>query len=527
VDRQVGKSELGGLVSEYPPFGLGKGAIEHPDRLAVADDFGRTLSYGELDSQVNRTIRALNDRGVEPGDVIGLLLENRVEAVLLHQAAYRGGFLFTPLNPRLKPSELQFLVSDSGAKVVFVDGSYLELAKEVAPDGVEIVVVDDSVGANDLDSFISGFSDDPVEHGFGSVLSYTSGTSGVPKAVIRDRAKPSPEGLAAVVRFGERLGFDPDHDRLLVTAPLYHGGPLISALHVVNLQGSVYLMRRFDADDVLDRIERFEITSAYMVPTMYHRLLALPEERRNQADLSSLNSVMHTGAPCPIHLKRAMIDWVGPILYDCYAATESFGTYTVCTSEQWLAHPGTVGKPEHDVITIRDENENPLPAGEIGLIYAKTLPGIAPFRYRGDEEKTRRAYSQHGDYTVGDMGYLDEDGFLFLTGRASDMIISGGVNVYPAEVEQVLLRHEAVGDAAVFGIPDDEWGELIIAAVELNDGADRSEGLESELIGFCRDQIAAFKCPREVHIVDNLGRDPSGKIRKGLIRERLFQPGRD
>ncbi len=512
-------------MSDYPPFGLAKGAIDHPDRLAVSDDFGSSLTYRELNALANRTIRALNSHGVQAGDVIALLLENRVETILLHQAAYRGGFLFTPLNPRLKPIELEFLLSDSGAKVLFADSAYLDLACEVVPDGIEVVVVGGSVEVNDLDIFIEDSSDSAVEHRFGSVLSYTSGTSGVPKAVIRDRTQPSPEALAAFVGFGERLGFNPKHDRFLTTAPLYHGGPLISAIHVINLQGSIYLMRRFAADDVLDRIERLGITSAYMVPTMYHRLISLPEKRKAEADLSSLNSVMHTGAPCPVHLKQAMIDWFGPILYDCYAATESFGTYTVCTSEQWLAHPGTVGKPEHGVITIRDQNEVPLPTGEIGLIYARTLPGVAPFRYRGDEEKTDRAYSSHGDYTVGDMGYLDDDGFLFLTGRASDMIISGGVNVYPAEVEQVLMRHESVGDVAVFGVPDDEWGERVVAVVELADGVAGEDQLGANLIAYCREQIAAFKCPREVRVVPELGRDPSGKMRKGLLRDRLFHSG--
>lgn len=512
-------------MSEYPLFGLALAAIDHPDRLAVSDEFGGALHYAKLDRLVNRTILALNARGVEEGDVIALLLDNRVETIMLQQVAYRGGLLFTPLNPRLTPQELEFLVADSGAKVVFSDIGYLDLAREVTPDHVEIVVVGQGDSPGDLGAFIHGFEDDPVEYSFGSVLSYTSGTSGVPKAVIRDRARPSPEGLAAMVRFGERLGFNPDHDRMLITAPLYHGGPLISALHVVNLQGSVYLMRRFDANMVLDRIEEFEITSAYMVPTMYHRLLSLPEERRKRADLNSLNSIMHTGAPCPIDLKRRMIEWVGPILYDCYAATESFGTYTVCTSEQWLSHPGTVGRPEHDVVTIRDENEDALPPGEIGLIYAQTLPGVAPFRYRGDEEKTRRAYSRHGDYTVGDMGCLDEDGFLYLTGRASDMIISGGVNVYPAEVEQVLSRHDAVSDVAVLGVPDEEWGERVVAVVELAGGAAGSEELESELITFCRGLIATYKCPREVCFIDDIGRDPSGKLRKGLLRDRLVDSG--
>jgi acyl-CoA synthetase (AMP-forming)/AMP-acid ligase II len=326
--------------------------------------------------------------------------------------------------------------------------------------------------------------------------------------------------MEALTRFGERLGFDTTHDKHLTTAPLYHGGPLISAMHVVNMLGSIYLMRRFDAQHVLDLISEIGITSAYMVPTMYHRLMRLPEEVRQAANTSSLKSIMHTGAPCPPHLKAQMIEWLGPVVYECYAATEGFGTYTVCTSQQWLDHPGTVGKPEHDVVTIRDGDGIPLPTGEIGLVYAKTLPGVAPFSYKGDPAKTEQAYGPDGDYTLGDMGYLDIDGFLYLTGRATDMIISGGVNIYPAEVEQAILQHPRVRDVAVFGVPDPEWGETVVAAVQTAGGESEPSG--DDIIAFTREKIAAYKSPRQVFIVDDLGRDPSGKLRKPLLRDALL-----
>jgi long-chain acyl-CoA synthetase len=508
---------------EYPPIGPAAGAERHPERLAVSDEFGVSLTYRELDDKVNQVIRALYGLGMRPGDVFTVLLENRAEAVLLHQVAYRGGFFFTPINPRLQVAEIEYLLADSQAGVLFLDMVHADLAEEItAPEGLRIVKV--GAGSNDgLAEMIATASSDQVEHQFGSVMSYTSGTTGRPKAVARERRRPSPEALPAVLDFGLRLGFDPDHDRHLATAPLYHGGPLISAMHAINLLGSVYLMRRFEPRHVLELVEEHQITSAYMVPTMYHRILQLPESVRAAADTSSLRSIMHTGGPCPPDLKQRMIDWLGPIMYECYAATEGYGTYTVCTSEQWLSHPGTVGIPEHDVITIRDENGKPLPTGETGLVYAKTLPGVEPFEYKNDPEKTASAYSQHGDYTLGDMGFLDSDGYLYLTGRATDMIISGGVNVYPAEAEQALLKHDHVRDVAVLGVPDEEWGESVVAVVQLGHPA-ASDVSADDLIAYCRTQIASYKCPREVYFVDDLGRDPSGKLRKRVLREKVIDP---
>lgn len=514
-------AEPAGGSEGYPPIGPAAGAELCPDRLAVCDEFGVSLTYQELDDKVNRAIRALHGLGLQPGDVFTVLLENRVEAILLHHVAYRGGFFFTPINPRLQTQELEYLLADSQAAVLFLDTLHAALAEKfAAPGGLRIVDVGDR-GNDGLAEMIAGASPEPVEHQFGSVMSYTSGTTGSPKAVVRKRGRPAPEAISAVINFGLRLGFDPDHDRHLATAPLYHGGPLISAMHAINLVGSVYLMRRFEPKHVLELVEEHQITSAYMVPTMYHRILRLPESVRTASDTSSLRSIMHTGGPCAPDLKQRMIDWLGPIMYECYAATEGYGTYTVCTSEQWLSHPGTVGIPEHDVITIRDENGDRLPAGETGLVYARTLPGVEPFEYKNDPEKTASAYSRHGDYTTGDMGYLDLDGYLYLTGRATDMIISGGVNIYPAEAEQALLKHDRVRDVAVLGVPDEEWGESVVAVVQLDDPAN-ADVTADDLIAFCRTHIASYKCPRQVYLVADLGRDPSGKLRKRLMRERFI-----
>jgi long-chain acyl-CoA synthetase len=507
------------------PLGIARVARIHPDRIAVEDDFGTRLTYKELDRLVNRVIRAFQRLGIGPGGHVAVLTENRAETVLVHQAAYRGGFYFTPLNPRLRPAEVLYVLRDSTSAVLVVDVLHRQLADEAnAEAGISIAEVGGSQ-PDDLLSIAAGESDDPVPYQFGSVMAYTSGTAGVPKGVIRDRVRPSPDQLAALFAFGLRLNMDPEHDRHLATAPLYHGGPLISVFHTMNLGGSVRVMRRFEPERTLQLIEEWQITSAYMVPTMYHRLLALPDGVRGRHDLASLRSVMHTGAPCPVETKDRMLDWFGPVMYECYAATEGYGTYTICTPEDARSHPGTVGRPPPGLISIRDGDGRELPAGEVGLVFARTLTGFAPFRYKDDPEKTALAYAGTADdaYTVGDMGYLDADGYLYLTDRASDMIISGSINIYPAESERVLHQHPAVADVGVIGLPDAEWGERVVAVVQATGLVTDPPALEAELIDFCRARIASYKCPRQVVFLDDLGRDPSGKLRKRHLRE-LVEP---
>ncbi len=506
-------------------LGIARTALAHPERLAVEDDFGTRLAYGELDHLVNQVIRAFQRIGIGPGGNIALLTENRAETLLVHQAAYRGGLYFTPLNPRLRPSEVLYVLRDSTSSVLVADVLHRDLANAAAHEAGITVTEVGGAGADDLLTIAAGESADPVPYQFGSVMSYTSGTTGVPKGVIRDRVRPSPGQLEALLTFGLRINMDPEHDRHLATAPLYHGGPLISVFHAMNLGGSVRVMRRFDAERVLELIEANRITSAYMVPTMYHRLLALPEKVRSRYDLGSLRSVMHTGAPCPVETKDRMLDWFGPVMYECYAATEGYGTYTVCTPDDARSHPGTVGKPPDGLIAIRDGDGRDLPLGEVGLVYARTLPGFAPFRYKGDPDKTTVAYAGAATdaYTIGDMGYLDADGYLYLTDRASDMIISGSVNIYPAEAERVLHQHPAVADVGVIGVPDSEWGERVVAVVEARGPVPDETALAAELIAFCREHIASYKCPRQVVFVRDLGRDPSGKLRKRDVRGRVLE----
>jgi long-chain acyl-CoA synthetase len=354
--------------------------------------------------------------------------------------------------------------------------------------------------------------DDPV---MGTQMLYTSGTTGRPKGVHRATAATS---ALAMVNFS---GYDEDWaastDAHLVTGPLYHAAPLAFSVAVPYLYGvPLVVMDHWDEIEALRLIESEGITHTHMVPTMFHRLVALPEETRRRYDTSSLRFVIHGAAPCPVPVKRRLIEWLGPVVTEYYAATEGLGTWV--DSKTWLEHPGTVGRPMvPGLVKVADEAGKEMPAGEIGLVFLQA-PTATRFDYYGDAQKTADAF--RGDYfTLGDMGYMDEDGFLFLTDRTANLIISGGVNIYPAEVDAVLLEHPAVGDVATIGVPDEEWGEAVKAVVQPVPGVEGTDELANELMEFCRTHLAHFKCPRSVDFVAELPREDTGKIFKRKLRE--------
>jgi long-chain acyl-CoA synthetase len=496
-------------------------AAADPDRPALVSAAGNR-TFGELDRRANQLVRALRRRGLRAGDALALICSNRPEFAEVVVAAQRAGLRLTPINWHLTGSEAGYIVDDCEAKALIGDARFAPLvtqAAAAAPGATVRLAVggavtgfddyDAALGAEDADSI-----DDPI---LGWAMLYTSGTTGRPKGVHRDQAPVS-------AKLASRMaGYRPG-DVHLCTGPLYHAAPLLFSLSVPLLCGvPVVLMESWDAAECLRLIEAHGVTHTHMVPTMFHRLLALPEDARAAADVSTIRYVIHGAAPCPVAVKTRLIEWLGPVVSEYYAATEGLGTFV--DSETWLKKPGTVGKPfPDDQVYVGDEDGRRLGPDEVGLVWLKAAT-TGQFRYFKDDAKTESTHrGEH--FTLGDVGYMDVDGYLFLTDRTADVIISGGVNIYPAEVDAVLLEHPAVGDAATIGIPDDEWGEAVLAVVETRDGVEPDPELADELVAFCRHRLAGFKCPRRVEFVAELPRQDNGKIYKRLLRDQLRGTGR-
>ncbi|HEY1445062.1 MAG TPA: AMP-binding protein [Acidimicrobiales bacterium] len=494
-------------------------AARIPDRLAVVSPHG-DRTYEDLNHEINRVGRALRARGLEAGDAIALMCTNGPEFLEVLYAAQRIGLRLTPINWHLTGEEASYIVENCGAKAFVCSGELGEPVVGAAEGGgAGMVKICTGGYLPDFEMYNSVVAeedasniDDPV---MGTQMLYTSGTTGRPKGVHRATAATS---ALAMVNFS---GYDEDWaastDAHLVTGPLYHAAPLAFSVAVPYLYGvPLVVMDHWDEIEALRLIESEGITHTHMVPTMFHRLVALPEETRRRYDTSSLRFVIHGAAPCPVPVKRRLIEWLGPVVTEYYAATEGLGTWV--DSKTWLEHPGTVGRPMvPGLVKVADEAGKEMPAGEIGLVFLQA-PTATRFDYYGDAQKTADAF--RGDYfTLGDMGYMDEDGFLFLTDRTANLIISGGVNIYPAEVDAVLLEHPAVGDVATIGVPDEEWGEAVKAVVQPVPGVEGTDELGNELMEFCRTHLAHFKCPRSVDFVAELPREDTGKIFKRKLRE--------
>lgn len=495
-------------------------AAEDPDRAAILSPHG-DRSFGELNANANRLVRTLRARGLERGDAIALICANRPEFAEVHQACARGGFRLTCINWHLQADEIAYIVDNCQARAVFGDarfaGPIAEACRETPGVRVRLAIAGEIEGFEPYASALDTDGSDIVDPALGGTMLYTSGTTGRPKGVFRRRT-PAVAGLG--LQIAQVFQPDASVERSLCTGPLYHAAPLAFSLAVpINAGIGVVLMDGWNEEETLRLIEAHNVSNSHMVATMFQRLLALPEDIRNKYDVSSLNFILHGAAPTPVHVKKAIIDWFGPVVYEYYAATEGGGCFI--DSEEWLRKPGSVGKPSPgQVLQVRDDAGNEVPRGTTGTVYFRA-PEVGRFEYYKDEQKTSNAYS--GDFfTLGDQGYMDEDDYVFLTGRTSEVIISGGVNIYPAEVDAVLVMHDAVADAATVGIPNDEWGEEVRAVVQLAPGVEPTEALKDELVQFARERLAHFKCPKAVDFDPELPRHETGKIYRRLVRDRYW-----
>ena len=494
-----------------------------PEVLAVQSIWG-DRTFGELNANSNRLARALRARGLRDGDGVAIVCSNRPEFAEVVHACLRAGLRYTPVNWHLTADEVAYIVGDCQAKALFGDTRFAELmtkAAALSPNAtVRLAIGGEIAGFEGYDGALATEdSSDISDPKPGFRMLYTSGTTGRPKGVVRPlNYATGLIGLTSAPQYGPGKG-----QLNLCTGPMHHGGPLVYSMAVPISQGvGTVLMDKWDAAEALRLIEKHRVTHTHMVPTMFHRMLRLPEEVRRGADISSMQYIAHGAAPCTVAIKKAMIDWFGPILWEYYAATEGGGASV--SPEQWLKKPGTVGKPiTDDHVQIMDDEGNACPAYQPGTIYLKVLEG-SDFEYFNDPAKTESAH-RGTHFTVGDVGYLDEDGFLFLTDRSADLIVRGGVNIYPAEAEAVLLQHPAVRDVAVVGVPSAEWGEEVKGVVE-HVADEPPPELERELIDFCRARLAGFKCPQSIDIVDKLPRSDNGKLYKRRLRE-LYRGGID
>ena len=502
----------------------GAHAAATPDKPAyVMAGSGQVVTFRRLDDASNRLARVLWDRGLRTGDSIAVCMENNADYLPVVWAAHRSGLYYTAASSRLTPGELAYIVGDCGAKAFITSYEKRELAAAVLPD-IDVdnrFMVGGTVdGFEPYEDVTAAAPAEPLaEQWEGRDMLYSSGTTGRPKGVKGDLPGRLIGELTAVGFLEQALyGFGPD-SVYLSPAPIYHAAPLRFTVGATQLGATTVIMEHFDPVELLEAVQRHRVTHMQVVPTMFVRLLKLPEEVRARYDVSSLRCVIHAAAPCPVPVKEQMIEWWGPIIHEYYAATEGNG-FVACNSEEWLAHRGTVGKALIGTIHITDDEGNELPPGQPGTIW---FEGGGQFEYHNDPEKTKGSRNDKGWSTVGDIGYLDEDGFLYLTDRQAYMIITGGVNVYPQEAENVLVTHPKVMDAAVFGVPNDDFGEEVKAVVQPIDMADAGPALERELIEYCRSQLADVKCPRTVDFEPELPRHPTGKLYKRLLKDRYWQ----
>jgi len=507
----------------------GRHAVQAPDRPAlIMAESGDVTTYGQFEAVANQMAHLFRNSGLRHRDHIALLIENDPALLTASAGAERTGLVYTPISHHLSSEQIAYVVNDCRAELVVVSAKTLPLAlnlPQMCPKVNRWVVANSDAAElphpfEALDSALEGEPSTPVsDERLGVAMLYSSGTSGRPKGIYRpfpDVAPGIETGRMAFAQklFRMRLGMV-----YLSPAPLYHSAPQSAVSSCIRMGATAVIMQRFDAAEFLRAIERYGVTHTQVVPTMFSRLLALPDQQRLNADLSSLEWVIHAAAPCPVPLKEQMIDWVGPIIAEYYSSTEANGA-TTCDSLEWIAHKGTVGRAILGEVCILDDKRAPCPPGAIGEIWFR---GATKFEYFGDPDKTAASRDPSGEMsTVGDVGYLDSDGYLFLTDRMSMMIISGGVNVYPQETENVLMMHPSVEDVAVIGVPHPDLGEEVRGVVQVRNGVIESADLAAELVDYCRSRLSHIACPRSIDFDRELPRSPTGKLLKRQVRQRYW-----
>jgi acyl-CoA synthetase (AMP-forming)/AMP-acid ligase II len=495
-----------------------------PDKAAyIMASTGQVATYKDLDEASNRLAHVFADAGLVEGDSIAFMLENHPRFFEVAWAAQRSGLYYTAISSRLTHEEAAYIINDCGAQA-FITSQYLApVASQLAPEmpNVKVRLMIDGVvdGYDSYEDTVAAKPSTPIDNEReGADMLYSSGTTGRPKGVRVPLPNADAGAPSAVQMLGQLLySFNPEMV-YLSPAPLYHAAPLRFSMAVHRVGGTVVVMEHFDPAEFLNLIEQYKVTHTQVVPTMFVRMLKLdPSER--EVDVSSLQAVIHAAAPCPVDTKRTMIEWWGPIIFEYYAGTEGNG-FVACNSEEWLAHPGTVGRSLTGIVHIVDEESgDEVPVGETGTVY---FEGGANFEYHNDPEKTKGSRLANGWSTLGDIGRVDQDGFLYLTDRKAYMIISGGVNIYPQEAENLLVTHPKVMDVAVFGIPNPDFGEEVKAVVQPMHWDEAGPELERELIAFCKEHLAGIKCPRSIDFEQELPRHPTGKLYKRLLRDRYW-----
>jgi len=489
-------------------------AEAQPDKAAVIDPDGRARTFTEVNANANRIVRLLRQAGLKAGDAVAVLMSNRGEFIEVQAATLRGGFRITPINWHLSTDEIAYILNDCEAQAVFGEARIAAAAPAAAQaPGLKLKIATGGAidGFQDYDAALAGLDGSDIpDPTLGNQMLYTSGTTGRPKGVFRTAPVVTPQAMFAL------RGYDAASVQLCA-GPAYHAAPLAFDVRTAMGAGATLVfLDKWDSENTLRTIQAHRVTHMHLVPIMFQRLLALPDEVKARYDIGSVKYIIHGAAPCPPEVKHAMIEWFGPVISEYYAGSEG-GAGFMINSEEWLRKPGSVGKkPELLGSKILDEQGNECPPNVSGTIYHQLPPG-GGFTYYKDERKTQA--SRVGDYfTMGDMGYFDDDGYLFLTGRSAETIISGGVNIYPQEIDNELIKHDAVADSSTVGVPHDEWGEQVKAVILLKPGYEASDQLAQEILDFARASLPSFKVPRGLDFVTSLPRSEAGKIQRGKVR---------